>query len=186
MVKFFRFLAAVFLLIWLGTTIGISFYVAPSLFGNESGQVENSSVAGDIMSPLLRKMDLTAWVAIPLAMVSLIVAWKLSGGHRRKALTAALSLLGLALFASLYSGVVITQDIQQIRRELKEAYGGYHLAPKEDPERQRFGALHGQSMVLALGGLAMGFGAFYLATQVIGMPVKETENGGAEKTSASA
>lgn len=170
MVKLFRFLAAVFLLVWLGVSIGISFYAAPSLFSNESGRVENSGVAGDIIAPLLHKMHVTAWVAIPLAMVCLAVAWKLSGGYRRGALTAALTLLGLALFASLYSGVVITQDIQQIREELKQAYGGYHLAPEDDPERRRFGALHGQSMVLTLGGLALGFGAFFLATQVIAMP----------------
>lgn len=170
MVRFFRFLAAVALLVWLGTAIGISFYVAPSLFGNESGRVENSSVAGDIMSPLLHKMEVTAWVAIPLAMCFLIAAWHTSGRAGRRALKAALLMLGIALCGSLFSGIVLTRDIRQIREELTGAYGGYHLAPENDPERRRFASLHGQSMMIAMGNLLLGFGAFFCATQVVGFP----------------
>lgn len=184
MVKLFRFLAAGALLVWLGTMIGISFYVAPSLFGNESGRVENSSVAGDIMSPLLHKMELTAWVAIPLAMVCLVSAWQLSGRQGGRSLKAALVMLGLALCGSLFSGIVLTREIREIREELTRAYGGYHLAPKTDPERQRFASLHGQSMIVAMGNLLLGFGAFFLATQSVGLgaerkiPGEEPRGGG--------
>ncbi len=170
MVKLCRCLAAVLLLIWLGTAIGISFYVAPSLFGNESGRIENSSVAGDVMSPLLHKMDVTSWIAIPLAMLFIFLAWRLSGGHHRRALVTTLALLTLAFCGSVFSGAILTRDIREIRQELTQAYGGYHLAPKDDPERRRFASLHGQSMMIAMANLLMGFGAFFCATQIIGIP----------------
>jgi hypothetical protein len=168
MVRLFRFLAAVALLVWLGVTIGISFYVAPSLFANESGRVENSSVAGDIVGPLLGKMARTAWIAIPLALVFQVAAWKAAGGGRPRALIVSALLLAAAWGGSLYSGTVLTGRMQEIRSELAREYGGYHLAPKEDPERARFASLHGQSMVLTLAGLAFGFGAFFCATQLVG------------------
>jgi hypothetical protein len=170
MVKLFRFLAAVALLLWLGVAIGISFFTAPSLFGNESGQIANSSVAGDVMSPLLRKMDVTAWVAIPIAAIFLVAAWRFSGGAGGRALAASLLMLGIAICGSLFSGTVLTREIRQIRSELSQAYGGYHLAPEGDPERRRFGVLHGQSMMIAMGNLLLGFGVFFCATQLIGQP----------------
>lgn len=173
MIKLFRFLAAVLLLVWLGTAISISFYVAPSLFGNESGRIENSSVAGDVMSPLLRKVDVTAWIAIPLASAFIFMAWRLSGGHHRRTLVTTLTLLSLAFCGSLFSGAILTDDIRQIRWELTQAYGGYHLAPKDDPERKRFARLHGQSMIIAMGDLAMGLGAFFCATQILGLPERK-------------
>lgn len=170
MVRLFRYLAAVCLLVWLGVALSLSFYVAPSLFANESGRVENSSVAGDIISPLLHKMELTAWILIPAAIVFQAAAWKLAGGSGGRTLVLSTLLLAAAWGGSLYSGTVLTGEMRQIREELAQQYGGYHLAPKENPERARFGKLHGLSMVIALGDLLLGFGAFFCVTQVIGLP----------------
>jgi polyferredoxin len=178
MVRLFRFLAAVSLLVWLGVTIAISFYVAPSLFANESGRVENSSVAGDIVGPLLHKMALTAWIAIPLAVVFQFAAWSVSGRERPRVLIVSTLLLAAAWCGSLYSGAVLTSRMQDIRRDLGVEYGGYHLAPKENPQRARFASLHGQSMVITLSGLLLGLGAFYFTTQSIGYPSRDSARGG--------
>lgn len=168
MVKLLRYIATLALLIWLGAVITLTFIVAPSLFGNESGRVPNSTVAADIISPLLHKMELTGWILIPVAMVATAGAWKFAGKTRTKSFAATCLLLALAWCGSFYSGTVLTSEMRGIRDHFKQDMGGYHNAPKDHPERARFARLHGTSMMIALGDLLAGLGALYLVTQVVG------------------
>ncbi|MBI1784158.1 DUF4149 domain-containing protein [Candidatus Sumerlaeota bacterium] len=154
-------------LVWLGCVITVSFYVAPSLFSNESGLTPNSQIAGDIIAPLLHKMHVTGWILIPvmIALIGLIV--RMFRLKSAKGAWAACGLLAAAWFSGLYSGTVITQKIHVIRKELAAEFGGYHLAPKEDPRRQEFGKLHGVSMMLGMLDLALGLGSLFCVTQTI-------------------
>lgn len=179
MVKLFRYIATLALLVWLGSVITLTFIVAPSLFGNESGRVPNSTVAADIIAPLLHKMVLTGWISIPVAMAATAGAWKFSGKRKAKSFAATCLLLALAWCGSFYSGTVLTSEMRGIRDQFKQEMGGYHNAPKDHPERARFSKLHGASMMIALGDLLAGLGALYLVTQVVG-------SGGATTASARA
>lgn len=166
MFKAIRFSAALILLVWLGVTVTLTFYVAPSLFANESGVVPNSSVAGEIMGPLLNKMYLTGRILLPLCLILTGILWASANPNRRKPLLVAGLLLVAALGIDLYAGIPLNREIHSIRLNLDKEFGGYHLAPKENPDRQSFAKLHGLSMVLVLVNLGLGLGAFFCVTQL--------------------
>lgn len=165
MFSFLRFLSLALLLVWLGCVVTITFYVAPSLFANVSGQVPDSSVAGEIISPLLHRMDATGWIVAPCVVALLGVMASLLPRVPRS-----LKIAGVLLIAAwgvgLYSGIPLNHEIHAIRTDLKGRFGGYHLAPKEDPARRRFAKLHGLSMVLTMVNLGLGFGAFFCVSQL--------------------
>ncbi len=167
MLKFLRFFCAALLLVWLGNVITISFYVAPSLFSNQSGQVPNSGVAGEIITPLLHEMYATGWIAVFILLVVHGAIWKICPPRSTKVLLISGALLAAAWVNDLYAGTVLIHRIEGIRAELKKEFGGYHLAPKDNPERQRFGKLHGLSMMLAMLNLTLGFGSFFCVTQLM-------------------
>lgn len=167
MLKLFRFLTALLLLVWLGVMIANTFYVAPSLFNNESGQTPTSSIAGDVIGPLLHKMYLTGWIVLPLA-IGLHAGMRMAAGRRAgRTLTVSAALLTIALISQIYAGGVLEKQIHNIRVEMKAEFGGYHLAPDDHPERQRFSRLHGLSMMLVMVDLIAGLGAFFCVTQLV-------------------
>lgn len=162
--KLIKFAALVLLTVCLGALITLTFYVAPSLFGDESGRVPNSTIAADIISPLLHKMELTAWVVLPVVALLSFVAMKL-GAAGPKATLVLIVFLAAAWGASLYSGLALTPRMQEIRTEYKQELGGYHLAPDDDPRRGEFRKLHGAAMILTLAELLLGLSAMFLMTQ---------------------
>lgn len=171
-----RFLAALVLLVWLGFVIS-SFTVARELFSGRIEAVPNSAVAGEIMSPILRKMHVTAWIAAPAcAALILILARKTA----RRPVVVALSLLAFAFGLSIYTGSILDRRLGEIRLDLKRDFGGYDKAPKTEPRRAEFGRLHGVSMVLTLAELLAGLGAFFIVTQKL-QPASSRIDG-AEKT----
>ena len=165
MLKLVRYLTAVLLLVWLGAVITVTFYVAPSLFADESGRVPNSSVAADIIGPLLNRMEWTGAILIPIAIALHWAIAKLSNPKPGRALVISGLLLAAAWCAGLYSGFYLNPELHAIREDLKTEFQGYHLAPPDHPERARFSRLHGVSMSLALVGLGLGLGSFFCVTQ---------------------
>lgn len=166
MLKTLRYATALLLLIWLGVVITITFYVAPSLFANESGQIPNSTVAADIIGPLLDKMDLTGWIILPVVILLHGVMALLFRPRFMRALIVSASLLAVAWGTSLYVGVGLNPELHSIRTELKKEFGGYHLAADDHPQRARFAKLHGVAMVLTLVNLCLGLGSLFCVTQL--------------------
>lgn len=164
------------MVVWLGSMVTITFFVAPSLFGDESGHTPDSSIAGDVIAPLLHKMHVTGWIAIPVMVVLLLAIKLLCPLRSARPVWVTLILLAPAWIMGLVSGTVITGKIRDIRVELKAEFGGYHLAPKEDPRRRTFGALHGISMMLSMLNLMLGAGALFCVTQMIEPPSKPDES----------
>ena len=170
MIKALRFVCASALLVWLGVTIGITFYVAPSLFSNRSGQVPDSSVAGEIIAPMLGQMNMTAWAAISAALVCLVALSRLLKPDPGPGLAAALALLTVALLLSIYAGGPAHRELHDLRLAMKGQFGGYHRAPDTHPHRIKFAKLHGITMVITLVNLGLGAGAFFCVTQLVGEP----------------
>lgn len=166
MIKLCRFLAAALLLVWLGCVITMTFFVAPPIFKNVSGAVPNAAVAGDIMEPMLRRMYRVGWVALPAAfcLVCAVYAMARRGG---RAAAAACVMLALAWSIDLYAGARIARGVHEARIELREKFGGSHLAPDDHPARKRFRKLHGASMMLVVVNIGLGLGAFFCATQLL-------------------
>ena len=165
MLQILRYSAAVLHVLWLGCVITTSFYVAPSLFNNESGLTPNSHVAGEVIAPLLHKMHVTGWIAIPLMVLCLIGIAAGDKLESNRGVWIACGLLAAAWAGGLYSGTVLASEIHSIRKELADEFGGYHLAPMDDPRRLQFGKLHGISMMISMLDLALGLGSFYCVTQ---------------------
>lgn len=176
MFKVLRFSATILFVVWLGSMITISFFVAPSLFSNESGHTPDSSIAGDVISPLLHKMHVTSWIVIPIIAGLLFAMKRLVPLRSSRPVWVTLMLLAPSWILMLISGTVITGMIQDIRVELKAEFGGYHLAPKDDPRRAKFGGLHGASMMIAMLSLVLGAGAMFCATQAIEPATNKDEN----------
>lgn len=167
MLKFCRFAILVLIVVWLGAALTLTFFVAPSLFGDWSGVVPNSTHAADILSPLFGAMDRTAFVVFPLAIAIHFALLRLVAPRVRRAVVVSIVLLALTLGATAASSFYLTPQMHQIREDLKVEYGGYHLAPKENPQRARFGALHGISQSLALASMLLCFGSVFCVTQLM-------------------
>ncbi len=170
MLKFCRFVILVLVFVWLGAALTLTFFVAPSLFGDWSGVVPNSTHAADILSPLFGAMDRTAFVVFPLAIAMHFALLRLVASRVRRTVVISIVLLGLTLGATVVSSFYLTPQMRQIREDLKVEYGGYHLASKDNPQRARFGALHGLSQSLALASILLCFGSVFCVTQLMEAP----------------
>ena len=162
-----RFLLCVALVLWIGAITTTTFLVAPSLFGNESGETPNSTVAANVIAPLLHKMELTGWVLIPVMLILVGWLWARSKPTSPRVYLIAGQMLALAWVLGLYSGIPLTNEMHEIRIELKAEYGGYHLAPDDQPDRARFRRLHAAASSITLINLLLGLGALFYVTQTI-------------------
>jgi len=167
-VRLVRFLASYILLFWLGCVLTTTFFTARSLFANESGLTPTSDAAGTVVGPLLHKMYLTGWIALPATIALLGVLWKLTAARHTRAILIASAMLGIAWAGGLYAGGPLTGRIQELRVEIKKEFGSVQAAPRENPNRREFGKLHGISMMLVLVDIIMGTGAFFCVTQLTG------------------
>ena len=177
-----RFISATLLLVWLGAVITMTFYVAPILFLGGSEAVPDSTVAADIIAPMLHSMEMTGWIVLPIVIVLHGVMWAAIRPRQTRALLFSSQMLALAWVGGLYSGFPLAGTLHSIRQELKQEYGGYHLAPEDHPERARFSKLHGISMIIVLVNLGLGLGSFFCVTQLIGQgsnaPISRGEQDG--------
>lgn len=167
MSRFLRFISVLALALWLGVAVTMTFYVTISVFENESGHVPDSSVAADIVGPLFKRMYVTAWIAMPVAIAAAVGAWALGGdaavrARRRRPLIIACVLMAVIFFGELYSGAVLRTEMAEIRDKLKAEFGGYHLVEKTNPDRARFGAAHGISISILLADMLLGTAALFL------------------------
>lgn len=163
-----RFISATLLLVWIGVVITMTFYVAPILFLGGSEAVPDSTVAADIIAPMLHGMEMTGWIVLPIVILLHGVMWASIRPRQTRALLISSQMLALAWAGGLYSGIPLANTLHSIREELKQEYGGYHLSPDDHPERVRFSKLHSISMVIVLINLGLGLGSFFCVTQLIG------------------
>jgi hypothetical protein len=116
------------LAIWFGG--GIATALATSAVFHHS---ESRKVAGDLAGAILRRTNAMRGVAA----VSFVVA----------ALLGAATWLGAACLVLQIVAVPVDRETRRLRRELG---GSIETAAEDDPQRRRFGALHGIAMLLLL------------------------------------
>ncbi len=165
MFGFLRYLVVSLYVIWLGCMFTMGVFVARSLFANESGALADRDAIGDILGVLFHKMDVTVWITIPVILILLWIMQSRATSPRRM-FTAAVSLLAIAWGGSVFSGTFITSKAHAANVELRKEFGSYDKAPKDDPRRKTFGALHGISMMFWLMNVGLGFGSLYCALQI--------------------
>jgi putative copper export protein len=157
-----QFLSLFALALWVGGGAAISFLVAPVVFERAGSH----ALAGDdIMGQVLRRFDIYALTAGPLALAGCFLELSRSAAVRTASLK--LSLIAGMLGLAAYSRLALTPELRRVREELGE---GLDRVPREDPRRAAFGRLHGFSVLCVLGEITLG--AFALALSVMTLSVR--------------
>ena len=151
-----RFVALVALGIWVGGMVTLGALVAPVAFATvETGRIEGGrALVGVLFGAFLHRFQ---WVALAAAAaVFASLAGRRLIGPRPVHFGARVVLLATMLAATLYSGFVLTGQVERIQREV----GVPSLTlPDGDPVRAEFNRLHGLSIALmgfnVVGGLVL-------------------------------
>lgn len=149
-----RYVYILALVVWLGGMVVAGAVVAPSVFGvlqewnAETGRV----LAGRVFGEVLRRFHHVAYAAGALMLVTLTVQRLI--GPRPRAYGVRAAIIAVMLGATLYSGLVVTPQIEGLQRTVE---GPVNRLREDDPRRHEFERLHGLSSTLltaaAVGGL---------------------------------
>lgn len=143
---------------WFGGLLALGAIAAPAIFDVvDSGQVAGGrAAAGTLFGEILRRFHLVGYACGAVILVSLLLRAILGPRPRHFALATLTTTLMLG--AAVYSGVVISNRIEQLQREIP---GTPSALPDDDPRRIEFGRLHTQStafqLVPLIGGLVLLF-----------------------------
>jgi hypothetical protein len=153
-----RYLAVVAATVWAGGLLALGAVAAPSIFEiiAARGVADGRVLAGAIFGEVLRRFHLVSYVCGVLIVGTLITRALL--GPRPVHFGVRLLVAALMLGTALYSGVVLSRQIERAR---SDAGGAPSALAAEDPRRVAFGRLHALSTMLQLvpllGGLAIIF-----------------------------
>jgi len=154
--RLLRYVALVALAIWTGGLVTLGAIVAPTAFAVvDAERIESGRMlVGLLFGAFLERFHLVAYAAGAVVLLSLVGRRLI--GPRPVHFGIRVALVCAMLATTLYSGLVLTGQIERIQREV----GVPSLAlPEGHPDRARFGRLHGTSVVLLVltvaGGLAL-------------------------------
>ena len=142
-----RYAALVALALWAGGLFALGAVAAPSIFDVLAArQIPDARVlAGAIFGEALGRFHVVSYICGAVLCVSLMARAILGPRPRRFALRMAITVTMLA--ASLYSGLVVSRQIERLRRDIGVSPS---TLPAGDPRRAQFGRLHGMSTTLEL------------------------------------
>ncbi len=158
--QFLRTVSLVVTTIWVGGLIWIGLVFAPYLFGlaaNNSATVPNTGVAAELIGPLLYGSDVVGLIAVAsIGSMLLILRFRHCVSMGGRFYLCEILLVFAAICASVnYFG--FTPALNQVQSQLRESYGGFHLADHSDPLYAQFTYLHQTSTAIFLMGLAVAF-----------------------------
>jgi hypothetical protein len=140
-----RYAALVALSVRAGGLVALGGVAAPSIFDVLAArQVTDARVlAGAIFGEVLARFHVVSYTCGAVLVISLTARAVLGPRPRRFAVRLAITLTMVA--ASLYSGLVVSRQIDRLRREIGVSPASL---PESDPRRAQFGRLHGMSTTL--------------------------------------
>ncbi len=153
-----RYAALLALTLWVGGLLALGGIAAPSIFDALAAQAgpNSGALAGAVFSETLRRFHLLSYVCGGVLLLALFARAVLGPRPRWFGLRAATVLA--MLVASLYSGIMVSGQIERLRAEIGVAPS---TLPESDPRRAAFGQLHATSSALHLipiiGGLMLLF-----------------------------
>ncbi len=158
--QFLRSTSLVITTIWVGGLIWIGLVFAPYLFGlaaQKTETVPNTSVAADLIGPMLYGSDVVGLIAVAMIGSILMVlrlrrCVSLGGRFYLPEI-----LLAIAAICAALNYFKFTPALKQVQLQLHETYGGFHLADRTDPLYAEFTNLHQTSTVIFLLGLLVAF-----------------------------
>ncbi len=142
-----RFAGLLALAVWFGGLVALGAIAAPAIFDVVSlRQVTDGRVlSGAIFGEILRRFHLVAYGCAVVVIGGLIARAVL--GPRPRRFAARVAIAGIMLAATLYSGLIVSSRIEQLRADIGGAPSNLDAT---DPRRIAFGQLHGQSTALQL------------------------------------
>ena len=142
-----RFAGLLGLAVWVGGLVALGAIAAPAIFDVVSlRQVADGRVlSGAIFGEILRRFHLVAYGCAAVVIAGLLVRAVLGPRPRRFAVRLAIAAAMLA--ATLYSGLMVSPRIEQLRVDIGRAPSNLDAS---DPRRIVFGQLHAQSTALQL------------------------------------
>jgi len=143
-----RFAAVLALAVWLGGLVALG-VTAPAVFSIVAARnvVEGRALAGAIFGEILRRFHEVTYLCGALVLLSLAVRRVLGPRPRRFGIRFAVGVAMVA--ATLYSGLVIRQNISRVQEEVG-ATTAISSLPAENPQRVAFERLHRQSELVQL------------------------------------
>ena len=153
-----RYVAVVAAAVWAGGLLALGAVAAPSIFDGIAarGVADGRVLAGALFGDVLRRFHLVSYLC-GLLIAGTLITRKLLGPRPIRFGTR-LAVSAVMLAAALYSGVVLSRQIERAR---VNAGGAPSALAAEDPRRVTFGRLHALSSILqivpVLGGLAIIF-----------------------------
>lgn len=142
-----RYAALLALVVWAGGLIALGAVAAPSIFDVLAARQTPDArfVAGAIFGETLRRFHLISYGCGAVLVCSLAARAILGPRPRRFAVRMTIT---AAMFgASLYSGLVVSRQIERLRREIGISPSSL---PASDPRRVEFGRLHERSTTLEM------------------------------------
>jgi Domain of unknown function (DUF4149) len=156
-----RFATVLAIAVWIGGLLVLGAIAAPAIFDIVAarGVADGRLLAGAIFGEALRRFHLVAYGCGAVVVLALFTRAVLGPRPRHFALRLALAAIMLA--ATLYSGLVLSERIAAVQRELGPGVAASSL-PENDPRRVAFGRLHGLSTLVQLVPLVGGMGLIVL------------------------
>ena len=142
-----RYAALLALMIWAGGLVALGAVAAPAMFDVLTArQVTDARlVAGAVFGEALRRFHLVSYACGAVIVCSLTARAILGPRPRRFGLRMAITIVMFA--ASLYSGLVVSRQIDRLRRDIGVSPSSL---PATDARRAEFARLHGTSTTLEL------------------------------------
>ncbi|HET7216933.1 MAG TPA: DUF4149 domain-containing protein [Vicinamibacterales bacterium] len=144
-----RFATLLAIAVWIGGLLALGAIAAPAIFDIVAarGIADGRILSGAIFGEALRRFHLVAYGCGVLILLALFTRAVLGPRPRHFALRFALATIMLG--AALYSGLVVSQQIAAVQKEIGPGVAVSSL-PESDPRRAAFGRLHGISTLVQL------------------------------------
>src|SRR5688572_9619706 len=133
--------------VWFGGLLTLGAVAAPAVFDAIAAHpvADSRVVSGSVVGEMLRRFHLVSYGCAAVALASLVARRVL--GPRPRHFAALLGLTTLMFAASLYSGIVLRGQIDQLRQEIGVAPSTLEA---DDVRRARFGRLHAQASAVQI------------------------------------
>ena len=133
--------------VWFGGLLTLGAVAAPAVFDTTAAQhvADPRIVSGAVVGEMLRRFHLVTYGCAAVALASLVARAILGPRPRHFAIRVGLTAVMLA--ASLYSGIVLRGQIDQLRRDIGVAPSSLQA---DDDRRVRFGQLHAQATAIQI------------------------------------
>jgi uncharacterized membrane protein len=142
-----RYIYVLTLVVWLGGMLTLGALVAPTIFQvlQTHELVDGRVLAGDVFGAILARFHYVGYAAGAVLLLTLFMMRLL--GPRPRAFGARAAIVAAMLITTLYSGIVVFQQINAVQQD---AGGAPSKLPADDARRVRFDELHVRSVRLML------------------------------------